>query len=135
MADDVRDATVDDQFAIASVTKSVVAAQVMQMVQAGELGLDDPAGDQPPPGLDFDTNGATIRQLLGNRSGLPGYDPALFDPGLQESPTADRQRVWTPAEMLELVLPDRDPLWPNLRVLQHQLPVARPGDRAGAPAN
>ena len=36
-ANDVRDVRVDDQFAIASVTKSVVAAQVMQLVEAGEL--------------------------------------------------------------------------------------------------
>lgn len=108
-ADGVRDLRVDDQFAIASVTKSVVAAQVMQMVEAGELALDDPAADHLPPDLDFDANGATIRQLLGHRSGLPGYDPALFDPALQESPSADLQRVWTPAEMLGLVLADRNP--------------------------
>jgi D-alanyl-D-alanine carboxypeptidase len=108
-ADGVRDVRVDDQFAIASITKSLVAAQVMQMVEAGELGLDDPAVDHLPPDLDFDTNGATIRQLLGHRSGLPGYDPALFDPGRQESPSNDRQRVWTPAEMLAMVLPGREP--------------------------
>ena len=35
-ADDARDLRVDDQFAIASITKSVVAAQVMSMVEAGE---------------------------------------------------------------------------------------------------
>lgn len=63
-ADGERDVTVDDQFAVASVTKSVVAAQVMQMVEAGELGLDDPAADHLPSDLDFGTNGATIRQLL-----------------------------------------------------------------------
>ena len=108
-ADGVRDLTVDDQFAIASVTKSLVAAQVMQMVEAGELGLDDPATDHLPADLDFDTNGATIRQLLSHRSGLPGYDPKLFDPGRQESPSNDRQRVWTPAEMLGMVLADREP--------------------------
>jgi D-alanyl-D-alanine carboxypeptidase len=108
-ADGVRDVRVDDQFAIASVTKSVIAAQVMQMVEAGELALDDLAADHLPPDLDFDTNGATIRQLLGHRSGLPGYDPALFNPALQESPSTDRKLVWTPAEMLELVIADRAP--------------------------
>jgi D-alanyl-D-alanine carboxypeptidase len=87
----------------------VIAAQVMQMVEAGELALDDLAADHLPPDLDFDTNGATIRQLLGHRSGLPGYDPALFNPALQESPSTDRKRVWTPAEMLELVIADRAP--------------------------
>jgi D-alanyl-D-alanine carboxypeptidase len=56
-ADGVRDVRVDDQFAIASITKSMVAAQVMQMVEAGELDLDDPAADHLPADLDFDTNG------------------------------------------------------------------------------
>ncbi len=76
-ADGVRDVTVDDQFAIASITKSMVAAQVMQLVEAGELGLDDPAADHLPPDLDFDTNGATIRHLLGHRSGIPDYAPTV----------------------------------------------------------
>jgi len=48
-ADGVRDVEVNDQFAIGSVTKSVIAAQVMQMVEAGELDLDDPATDHLPP--------------------------------------------------------------------------------------
>ena len=66
----------NDQFAIASVTKSIIAAQVMQMVEAGELGLDDPAADHLPSDLDFDTNGATIHAiLLGQRSGIPDYLP------------------------------------------------------------
>jgi len=99
----------NDQMSIASITKSVVAAQVMQMVEAGELGLDDPADDHLPPDLDFDTNGATIRQLLSHHSGLPGYDPKLFDPAKQESPSKDRQRAWTLAEMLAMVLADREP--------------------------
>jgi D-alanyl-D-alanine carboxypeptidase len=108
-ADGVRDLRVDDQFAIASITKSVVAAQVMQMVEAGELALDDLAADHLPADLDFDTNQATIRQLLGHRSGLPGYDPALFDPGVQASPSDDLKRAWSLAEMLEMVLAERDP--------------------------
>jgi CubicO group peptidase (beta-lactamase class C family) len=73
-ADRVRDVRVDDQFFIASVTKSIIAAQVVQMVEAGELQLDDPATDHLPPDLDFDTNGATIRQLLAQRSGIPQND-------------------------------------------------------------
>jgi CubicO group peptidase (beta-lactamase class C family) len=51
-ADGVRDVQVNDQFAIASTTKSVIAAQVMQMVEAGELDLDDPAAAHLPPDLD-----------------------------------------------------------------------------------
>ena len=47
-ADGVRDVRVDDQFFIASITKSIIAAQVMEMVEAGELQLDDPATDHLP---------------------------------------------------------------------------------------
>jgi D-alanyl-D-alanine carboxypeptidase len=101
-ADGVRDVRIDDQFAIGSVTKSVIAAQVMQMVEAGELELDDPADDHLPPHLDFDTNGATIRHLLGMHSGIPDYWPEL-----KQSLSTDRQRVWKTADMLELVPAER----------------------------
>ncbi len=108
-ADGVRDVRVDDQFAIGSVTKSVIAAQVMQMVEAGELDLDDPATEHLPPDLDFDTNGATIRQLLGHRSGIPDYYPRLLE-------SLSTERVWLnpalrvePADLLELVTDDRAP--------------------------
>ena len=103
-ADGVRNMRVDDQFAIGSVTKSIVAAQVMQLVQEGELSLDDPVAEHLPPGLDFDTNGTTIRQLLGMHSGIPDYVPVLWD-----SLSTDRQHVWTPADLLELVPADRAP--------------------------
>jgi len=103
-ADGVRDVRVNDQFAIASVTKPVIAAQVMQMVEAGELDLDDPASDHLPPNVDFDTNEATIRHLLGHRSGIPDYYPAVY-----EKLSLDRRRVWTPADLLELVPADRSP--------------------------
>ncbi len=102
-ADGVRDVEVESQFAIASITKTVIAAQVMQMVEAGELDLDDPATDHLPSDLDFDSNGATIRQLLGMRSGIPDYD-AIFD-----SVETDRQRRWTPTDVLALVAADRSP--------------------------
>lgn len=97
-ADDARDLRVDDQFAIASITKSVVAAQVMAMVEAGELGLDDLAADHLPPDLEFDTNGATIRQLLSHRSGIPDDYEAI-----QVTLRSDPSRVWTPAEVLEQI--------------------------------
>jgi D-alanyl-D-alanine carboxypeptidase len=107
-ADGVRDVRVDDQFLIASITKSVIAAQVMQMVEAGELALDDPASDHLPADLDFDTNGATIRQLLEQRSGIPAS--YLDDPAFWERVAIDHpRRRWTTADVLELVSPDRDP--------------------------
>jgi len=104
-ADRVRDLQVDDQFAIASITKSVVAAQVVLMVEAGELGLDDPVADHLPADLRFDTNEATIRQLLGHRSGLPDY----YELGPLAKIETDSQRVWTPTELLKLVPTERTP--------------------------
>lgn len=109
-ADGVRDVEVNDQFAIGSVTKSVIAAQVMQMVEAGELDLDDPATDQLPPDFDFDTNGATIRQLLGHRSGIPDYYPRLLESLSTERAWLDPAlRGLEPADLLELVPDDRAP--------------------------
>ena len=47
-ADGVHDVSVDSQFGIASGTKPIVAAQVMQLVEAGEISLDAPATDYLP---------------------------------------------------------------------------------------
>ena len=93
-----RDLQVDDQFAIASITKSLVAAQIMLMVEAGELGLDDLATDHLPQDLQFDTNGATIRDLLSHRSGIPDDYEAIH--GML---TREPSRAWTPADVLEQV--------------------------------
>lgn len=98
-ADGVRDITADDQFGIASVTKSIAAAQVMQMVEAGELDLDDSIDEYLPADLDFDTNGATIRQLLGMHAGIPDF----YDDDVKEDFSSDPGRPWTPSEALERV--------------------------------
>jgi D-alanyl-D-alanine carboxypeptidase len=101
-ADGVRSIQVDDQFAVASITKSVVAAQVMLLVEAGELALDGPVAGYLPADLRFDTTGVTIRQLLGHRSGLPDDYDLVFD-----RVAAEPQKVWAPAEILALLPPDR----------------------------
>jgi D-alanyl-D-alanine carboxypeptidase len=63
--------------------KTFVAAEILRLAEDGLLDLDDPASDYLPPELGFfDANGATIRQVLGMRSGIPdlneedGYYPA-----------------------------------------------------------
>ena len=72
-ADGVDDLQIDSQFGIASGTKPIIAAQVMQLVEAGEVSLDAPATEYLPADFTFDTNGATIRQLLSHRSGIPDW--------------------------------------------------------------
>ena len=102
-ADGVDDLRIDSQFGIASGTKPVIAAQVMQLVEVGEVSLDAPATEYLPDDFTFDTNGATIRQLLSHRSGLPDwYDEERF--------AVDRSRVWELDEILALVPAARRPV-------------------------
>ena len=75
--------TPESQHATHSAGKTIVAAQVLRLVEDGTLSLDDPASDHLPPELEFfDANGATIRQVLAMRSGIPdlnedeGFYPA-----------------------------------------------------------
>jgi D-alanyl-D-alanine carboxypeptidase len=65
--------TPDSRTPTHSAGKTVVAAEVLRLVEDGMLGLDDLASEYLPPELRFfDANGATIRQVLGMRSGIPG---------------------------------------------------------------
>lgn len=105
-ADGVDDLQADSQFGIASGTKSVIAAQVMQLVEGGEVSLDAPASDYLPADFTFDTNGATIRQLLSMRSGIPDW----YGDAMEERMAADRSRAWEPDEILALVPADRRPV-------------------------
>lgn len=104
-SDGVHAVAVDSQFGIASGTKPIIAAQVMRLVEAGEISLDAPATDYLPPGFEFDTNGATIRQLLSHRSGIPDWYGAV-----EQQLADDRTRVWEVDEVLALVDPTRLPI-------------------------
>ena len=89
----------DAPFFIGSVTKTFVAATVMQLVDEGVLELDDPASkyvDMWP-----EASAITIRQLLSHRSGLPSV--ANRDSMAEWAPIIgpDLTRVWTPEEVLD----------------------------------
>jgi CubicO group peptidase (beta-lactamase class C family) len=91
--------TPDSQQLIASVGKTMTAAQVLRLAEEGMLDLDDPAADYLPPEVaSFDANGATIRDVLGMRSGIadPSGYVELVDSGS------------TPAELLRKI---PEPLW------------------------
>jgi D-alanyl-D-alanine carboxypeptidase len=98
----------NDQMSIASITKTPVAAQVMQLVEAGELSLDDLAADRLPPDLEFDTNGARIVDLLSMRSGIAEY--MADEDELREALLTDPLHVWTLEEKLATVAPERGPV-------------------------
>lgn len=99
-----RQMTPEDQMIIASITKTIVATQVMRLVENGQLNLDDLAADHLPYELDFDTNGARIVDLLSMRSGIPQYFVDL------ETLVTDPSKVWTAAEKLASVEPVRGPV-------------------------
>lgn len=105
-ANRVRGVGISDQFAIGSVGKAMVVAQVMQMVERGDLELEDPVADHLPTSLEFDTNGATIRHLLSMQSGIPDVYAAMdADAEFRAHP----RRKWRTAEMLALIPEDRTP--------------------------
>jgi D-alanyl-D-alanine carboxypeptidase len=96
-ADGARPIQPASQFGIASVTKTVIATEIMRLAEQGKLNLTDQVSDHLPANFVFNANGATIQNLLSMESGIP-------DPALDESAsTADPARVWTPEEVLATV--------------------------------
>lgn len=87
----------DTHFRIASNTKTMTAALILQLAQEGKLGLGDPVS-RYVAGV---PNGAniTVAQLLEMRSGLYNYTNA---PELAASIDRDPARIWTPAELLAI---------------------------------
>jgi D-alanyl-D-alanine carboxypeptidase len=85
----------DTHFRIASNTKSMTAAVIVQLAQEGKLSLDDPVSkyvSSVPNG-----NKITIDELLTMRSGLYNYTDA---PELAAIVDRDPTKVWTTEEVL-----------------------------------
>ena len=89
--------TTDARFRIASITKVFVAVVVLQLVEEGRLGLDDPVSRYLAADV---ARHVTIRQLLNHTSGIPDY--TLSD-GFNKQLLEQRERRWTAAEVLALV--------------------------------
>ena len=71
----------DGEVRVGSNTKTFVAVVVMQMVQEGKVGLDEPIEIYLPgliKGEGIDGSKITVRQLLQHTSGLPDFDETLF---------------------------------------------------------
>ncbi|HET6849552.1 MAG TPA: serine hydrolase domain-containing protein [Gaiellales bacterium] len=65
------DAGVGSLFALASLTKPIVAAAVLVAAEEGALDLDDPVAAHVPEYGDADRRQITVRHLLAHASGLP----------------------------------------------------------------
>lgn len=87
----------DTYFRIASNTKTMTAALIMQLAQENKLSLSDPVGRYVPGVPNGDA--ITIAELLEMRSGLYNYTDA---PELAASLDRNPTKVWTPDELLAI---------------------------------
>lgn len=76
---DRRPAQPGDRFRAGSVTKTFVATVVLQLVDEGRIGGDDPIGRHLPGLVPDGDDGTpvTVRQLLHHTSGIPNYTDVL----------------------------------------------------------
>ena len=99
--DSGRPITTDTTFAMASVTKTALAALALRLAEQGILDLDAPIERYLPDDLGVDTNGATLREALAHRSGIGEHTSSDFFEAVQRDP----ERTWTAREVLEFAGP------------------------------
>jgi D-alanyl-D-alanine carboxypeptidase len=90
----------DSAMAIASITKTFTAAEVMLLSARGLVDLDAPVVDYVE--LPFDARGATVRQLLNMSSGFPTDPLEAFN----EAVLADPDHDYAVGDEIALVDPD-----------------------------
>jgi D-alanyl-D-alanine carboxypeptidase len=93
-----RRVTANTAFSIASISKTFVAALVLELVAEGRLRLDDRASRYLPDLKILD--GITIRMLLDHTSGLNDY---FLNPKIDRALRAEPARGWSPTRTLGYV--------------------------------
>jgi D-alanyl-D-alanine carboxypeptidase len=88
---------------VASITKTMTGALILQLADEGLLSLDDPLSRWLPPRAHADP-AITLRQLLDHTNGLDNYTTST---ALGAAVRADRGRVFTPDELLAFLGPPR----------------------------
>jgi D-alanyl-D-alanine carboxypeptidase len=86
---------------IASITKTMTGAVILQLVDEGRLSLDEPLSRWLPSRPNVDP-AITLRQLLNHTNGLDNY---TANPGLGAAVAASPNRVFTSGELLAFVGP------------------------------
>ena len=88
-------AETQDRFRIASISKTITAIVVLELVEQGVVGLDDPIGGVVADHVGATDIGAasglTLRELLTHRSGFGKYQSTFFGGGAVDCPDAARQ--------------------------------------------
>lgn len=107
---------IDDEFRIASVSKTYVAAAALRLVEDGRLALSDPIATR----LSSETTSAltaggyaadkiTVADLLSHRAGLRTHDTTA---AFAEAVGANPGRRWTRADQIAIAIADGPPLSP-----------------------
>jgi len=92
-------ATPDTSFVVGSITKTYIAALMLELAHDGVLTLDDPLATWLPElngDARFTIDKVTIRQLLGHTSGIANYTGEAYLVDVLKDPS----RRWTPDEVL-----------------------------------
>jgi D-alanyl-D-alanine carboxypeptidase len=101
-----RAVTPETRFAIASITKTFIAALVLQLSDAGTLSLDAPIRRYLPDLPDTVAARVTVRELLNHTAGVADY---VDNVALLASATADPTRAFSTAELLARIGPPSYP--------------------------
>ncbi|OYY70032.1 serine hydrolase [Sphingomonas sp. 28-63-12] len=103
-----------DEFRIASVTKTYVAAALLRLVEQHRLNLGDRIADRLSPPMiallrrgGYDPDGITIANLLTHRAGLRDYATTA---AYYTAVGSDPGHRWTPAEQIAMTMEDGPPL-------------------------
>lgn len=88
----------NEQFRIASITKTFIAAEILKLAAKGKINLDDPLNVYLPETPHGEV--VTIRHLLRHRSGY--FDPLHDDPTFIPQVAENLGRLWSWDEMLGL---------------------------------
>jgi D-alanyl-D-alanine carboxypeptidase len=107
------DARPDDEFRIASVTKSFVAASILRLVEDGKLKLNQPVAElvsvstkRQLEDAGYQAGKITLSHLLTHGSGLHDHSTA---PSFAEAVAANPMRLWTRSEQVALAV-EKPPL-------------------------
>lgn len=93
--------TPDTVFPIGSITKTMTGLAVAQLIAAGKIDLDAPAGKYVP-GLPSPTRDALVRHLLNHTSGIVNYtELAEFPRGAERPVTRDEVLGWFSVKPLQ----------------------------------
>lgn len=87
-------------FRIGSITKTLVATVVLQLVADGAVRLDGPVQRHLPGVLPSGYPPITVRDLLHNTSGIPNYLPEVLSS--PDDILANRTQTWTPEQLVAL---------------------------------